>query len=322
MAQDLYAVLGVPRGADKDSIKKAYKDLARRFHPDMNPSPKDAERFKDINAAYDVLGDDEKRKLYDEFGEVSLKPGFDADRARQYSGGFGGGGFGGGGPDLSDFINSMFGGQARGGFGDEGGFCGGYPGRSPAGQKGRDLEGEVSVDLLTVLRGDPVEVSVRRPVHNADGSVSMTTDPVKVRVPEGIEDGGVVRLRGKGAPGRGHGPAGDLLLKIHLAPHPYLRKEGDDLYMDVPITIHEAMAGGRIEVPTLDGSVRVKLPAGATSGQKMRLRGKGVRMARGRGDLFLVLRPTAPETDAAEALALAEKLEAFYAKDVRTDLVL
>ena len=339
MSTDLYSVLGVSRGADQADLKKAYKDLARKFHPDRNPEPSAADRFKEINAAYDVLGDDEKRKLYDKFGDVSLKPGFDAEAARRYSQQFGGmpgggGGFGGG-PDLGDILSSMFGGGmgggpaggfsgGMGGGGMPGGFAGagrGYGGRG-GNQRGRDLEGDVRVHVGQVLRGDPVEVTVRRPVYQGDGSVRMSQSTLKVRVPEGIDDGGVVRLRGKGAPGRGGAPAGDLLLKVHLTPSPYLRKEGEDLYMDVPLTIAEALGGARIEVPTLDGPVRVKVPAGATSGQKMRLRGKGVLKPGGRGDLYLVLRPTVPETDDPEALEAAEALDRFYDGDVRAGLEL
>ena len=341
MSTDLYSVLGVARGADQADVKKAYKDLARKFHPDRNPEAAAADRFKDINAAYDVLGDEEKRKLYDEFGDVSLKPGFDAAAARRYSQQFGGmpggGGFGGG-PDLGDILSSMFGGGMGGGRrgggmggGPAGGFSGGMPGGFAGGggdyggrgnPRGRDLEGDVRVHVGQVLRGDPVEVTVRRPVYQSDGSVRMSESTLKVRVPEGIDDGGVVRLRGKGAPGRGGARPGDLLLKVHLTPSPYLRKEGEDLYMDVPLTISEALGGARIEVPTLDGPVRVKVPAGATSGQKMRLRGKGVLKPGGRGDLYLVLRPTVPETDDPEALQAAEALDRFYEGDVRAGLEL
>ena len=350
MSKDLYRVLGVARGADQDSIKKAYKDLARRFHPDRNPSPAVADRFKEINAAYDVLGDAEKRRLYDEFGDVSLKPGFDADQARRFGGG-GFGGFGGGAQDLNDILNGMFGGGRPGGGrpggfggapgggfgggfggGPGGGFGGGFGGRpggpgggfrNPGGRrdaKGRDLEGDVHVSLGTLLRGEAVEVNVRRPAYHDDGSVSVQNRSLKVRIPDNVDEGGVIRLRGKGAPGRGGAPAGDLLLKVHLTPHPFLRRQGSDLYMDVPITIGEALTGGRVEVPTVDGPVRVRVPAGATSGTKMRIRGKGVRKGSGRGDLYLVLRPTVPATDDPAALELAEQLDAFYEGDVRADL--
>lgn len=340
MAKDLYATLGVSRGAEQSEIKRAYKDLARKYHPDRNPSPQGAERFKDITAAYDVLGDAEKRKLYDEFGEVSLKPGFNADEARRFSQGFGGfggggGGFGGGGPNINDILNGMFGGgQPGGGFGGGqpgGGFGGGFGGgpqpgfgggfdRGGRGMRGRDLEGDVHVNLAQVIKGDPVEVTVRRPVYHGDGSVSMKSASLKVRVPENVKDGGVVRLRGKGAPGRGGAPAGDLLLKVHLTAHPYLRKEGDELVMDVPVTVKEAILGGRIEVPTPGGVVRVKVPAGCTSGTKLRLRGKGAQGPRGRGDLLLILRPQVPKTHDPKAVELAEQLDAFYEGDVRAAL--
>ena len=334
MGSNLYATLGVPRSASQDAVKKAYKDLARKFHPDRNPSPQAAERFKDITAAYDTLGDPEKRKLYDEFGDVALKPGFNAEEARRYTQGFGGGGFGGGfgGGNLNDILNGMFGGQPGGGFrggptgfgggGPRGGFGGGGREAGRRGGRGRDLEGDVKVSLAQVLKGEPVEVTVRRPVYNADGSVRMSTDSLKVRVPETVKDGGVMRLRGKGAPGRGGAPAGDLLLKVTLTAHPFLRKEGEDLVMDVPVTVREALVGGRIEVPTPGGTVRVKVPAGCSSGTKLRLRGKGAQGSRGRGDLILVMRPQVPSSDDAEAVALAEQLDAFYDGDVRAALEL
>lgn len=326
--RDPYAQLGVPRTAGQDQIRKAYKDLAKRYHPDRNQDDEAAlDRFKQVNAAYDVLKDPEKRSLFDEFGEASLKPGFDAARARAWKsagGGFRGGFPGGGGRgNMEDILGSMFGG---GGFGRGFGGGAGPGGRGPAGfggamrRRGRDIEVELCVDLGAILRGEKVDVSYGRPVHHADGSVSRAVERLKVRIPPSVEEGGTVRLRGKGGPGRNGGPAGDLLLTVKFAAHPYLRRDGPDLYMEVPLTVHEALAGARVEVPTPDGSVKVRIPAGTISGRKLRLKGKGVPVRDGAGDLYLVLRPTPPETDDPAALEAAESLNAFYGGSVRADL--
>lgn len=327
--RDPYAVLGVPRDADADALRKAFKDLAKKYHPDRNQDDEAAsDRFKEVNAAYDVLKDPEKRSLYDEFGEISLKPGFDAARARAYknAGGFSGG-FGGGGPggnvNLDDLLGSLFGqggGRPGAGFGG-GGFGGGGFGGGPSPvRKGRDVTADLRVDLGQVLRGERIDVAYQAPVHHPDGSVGRETKRVKVKVPASVDDGGTIRLRGKGGPGRHGGPAGDLLLTIRFAEHPFLRRDGQDLYMDVPLTIHEAVAGAKVEVPTPSGSVRVKVPAGTQSGRKLRLKGKGVQGKSGAGDLYLVLRPTPPAADDAAALEAAAALDAFYDGDVRGDL--
>lgn len=331
--RDPYSVLGVPRTADHDRIRKAYKDLAKKFHPDRNQDDEAAaDRFKDVNAAYDVLKDADRKSLYDEFGDVSLKPGFDAARARAWKSGGGGfrGGFPGGGGgsagnpgNMDDLLGSLFG---RGGFG--GGFGGGAApgGRGPAGfggamrRPGRDIQVEVRVDLGAVLRGDKVDISYGQPVHHADGSVGRAVQRLKVRIPASVDEGGTVRLRGKGGPGRNGAPAGDLLLTVRFAPHPHLRRDGRDLYLDVPLTVHEALAGARVEVPTPVGSVKVRVPAGTTTGRKLRLKGKGVPAKDGAGDLYLVLRPTPPETEDPAALEAAEALNAFYGASVRSDL--
>jgi curved DNA-binding protein len=318
--RDLYSVLGVPRDADQETVRKAYKKLARKFHPDLNKSASAADKFKEINAAYDVVGDEEKRKLYDQFGEAATRPGFDAEQARrwQQAGGMGGmggmGGFGRGGRVHTDFADFGFGG--RGGPGGGGGgmnmedLLGSmFGGRARAPRRGADIEETVRLTLPEALAGTAITVQ-------AAGHGTL-----KVRIPSGIHDGGTVRLRGKGRPSPLGGSAGDLLLRVEIEPHPLLRREGDSLVMDVPLTVHEALAGGSVEVPTLDGNVRVKIPAGVRGGERLRLRGRGMPLKDDeRGDLYLVLRPTLPKTDDAEALRLAEQLAAFHREDVRGDL--
>ncbi|WP_266221043.1 DnaJ C-terminal domain-containing protein [Paraliomyxa miuraensis] len=284
--KDLYQHLGVSRTASADEIKKAYRKLTRQYHPDRNPGDAEAEeRFKDVSTAYEVLGDADKRTLYDEFGEVSLTQGFDPDKARAYArarqGGFGG--FGGGfgseagfsdfgearATSFEDLLSALF----RGGPGP-----GGAP-RRPTARRGADVSGEITVSLMDALHG----VSV--PLRIDMGGQARTLD---VKVPQGVPDGGKLRLRGQGGPGQ---PAGDVILTVHVRPHEHMRREGHDLHLRLPVSAYEAYRGGAIEsVPTPWGPVTLKLPAGAQNGQKLRLRGKGVQVpGRDAGDLYITL---------------------------------
>ncbi|MEM1030244.1 MAG: DnaJ C-terminal domain-containing protein [Myxococcota bacterium] len=305
--QDLYSVLGVSRGASAGEIKKAYRKLAGEFHPDRNPGAANEQRFKDVANAYEVLGDDDKRKLYDEFGEISTRPGFDAERARAAKnfGGFGGGGqvpF-----DLSDLFG---GGRAGGGapgnlgdlFGDLFGGGGGGGVRSGAGARARAFRGQDTLSTVRISFSDAVLGTTLRLTPRSGG------DPIQVRIPPGADDGSRVRVRGKGGSGVNGGPAGDLLLEIEVERHEHFTREGDDLYLDLPVTLVEAYRGAKIDVPTPQGEVKLTVPAGTQSGQKMRLRGKGVqRRGKPAGDLyvrFLVTYPTVEEVaEAVEAIA-------------------
>jgi molecular chaperone DnaJ len=374
--RNLYEILGVQKDADQAAIRKAFKKLARRFHPDVSKE-RDAEtRFKEINAAYEVLSDEQKRSWYDEFGEESLKVGFDADRARAYRsaagpGGFGGGGFGGG-VSLDELFGSMFGGgggrprRGRGGWGES----------VTVRRRGPDVEANVEIDLLTAIRGGESIIQLRRPASCGDcggeGGTGKQTCPacrgtgrvtqnrfgmqavvlceqcagsgstfaqecpscagsgrvmeqkrVKIRIPVGVSDGKVLRLRGLGGEGRNGGPAGNLMVSVRVQPHPVLSREGDDLELEVPITPGEALAGARIAVPTPDGDVKVRIPAGVRNGQQLRLEGRGLtRKGGGRGDLYLVLRPILPSADDPQAVELAKQLDAFLEEDVRASLKL
>lgn len=284
MAEDFYAVLGVSKGADADAIKKAYRKLARDLHPDKNPGNASAEtRFKAVNRAYETLSDEKKRKLYDEFGEDALREGFDADRARAYkqwqSRGGGGGGFGGGRVNLED----LFGGGMPGGSveyetsGDPFGDIFGGRGRRRGPTRGRDVEQELTIDFASAVRG--TNIQLRRPDQ---------VEPVTVRIPPGADEGSRVRVPGQGARSPNGGPPGDLVLVLHVEPHALFQREGDDLKLDVPITLTEAFRGGKVKVPTFDGSVAVKVPPGTSSGTVLRLRGKGVaRKGREPGDLYV-----------------------------------
>jgi len=286
-AKDPYAILGVARDADDDVIRKAYRKLARELHPDVNPdNPAAEDRFKAVSEAYSVLSDPDKRKAYDEFGEVSFQSGFDAAEARRardaFGGGFGGspnfGAGGGGTAGFEDLLSNLFG---RSG-----------PGRGPRQRRGADLEARVDLDFLDAARGCEQRFQVSRPTR--DGGQRSAS--VTVRIPPGVADGGQIRLRGKGGEGRGGGPAGDLIATIRVRPHPLFRREDRDILLEVPLTISEATLGTKIEVPSLDGRVTVTVPPGTDSGSKLRLRGKGVRHPSGgpAGDFYVVIKICVP----------------------------
>jgi len=291
MARDYYADLGVSRTASEDDIRKAYRALAQKLHPDKNQGDaKIEQRFKEVNQAYHALADDKKRKLYDEFGEAGLREGFNPHEARAYArgrgfpGGFAGGGFGGAAPEgggFSDLFGDLFGGGSR---------------RKP--RRGPDASSEITVSFQSAVRGAELELAL-------DGG----SRKVKVRIPKGADDGDRVRVAGAaGAPGPGI-PPGDLLLTLRVKPHPHFERDGLDLTLDLPITALEAHHGARIEVPTPSGNVTLKVPPRAQSGQLLRLRGKGVERGDKSGDLyvrFLVRLPeeTSPEIERAiETLA-------------------
>ena len=308
MSEDLYGILGVSRDASPEDIKRAYKKLARKHHPDLNPGDAAAEeRFKKLSFAYEVLNDAEKRALYDEFGEDAEKIGYDPERAKEYRewkrraeaaqsyGGFDFGG-GGGGPgyvDIEDLLGDLFRGRGRGG---------------P--RKGRDFEAQLRVSFMDAARGSSAHVDI--------GGVGG-----RVSIPAGIESGQRLRLEGKGGPGHEGGPPGDLYVRIEVEPHPLFTREGLDLGLVLPVTVAEALAGGSVDVPTLGGSVSLKIPPGAANGQKMRLRGKGIEKQGGaKGDLIVTLEVVMPAGgDDATRKKIAAELEALYeGQDVRREL--
>jgi curved DNA-binding protein len=316
MAKDFYAVLGVARDADDDTIKKAFRKLAMKHHPDKSPGKASEQRFKDINQAHEVLADPKKRALYDEFGEESLSQNFDADRARvirQYGGGGGraarGGArggpgfdvqeaFAGGGGDISDIFGDLFNRSGRGGAG----------GRARPASRGQDMESSVTVDFVSAVKGTQLEL------QRGDESVT-------VRVPPGAGEGSRLRIPGQGSPGFGGGPAGDLLLTIHVTPHPFFKRDGDDLHVDVPVTIGEAYRGEKIRVPTPDGEVTLKVPKHTQSGHVTRLRGKGVaRKGKDTGDLYVKFIVHVPTEDDPEVAKAVDVLAAKMTEDPRVGL--
>lgn len=302
--QDYYQTLGVKRDATAEQIRKAFKKLARENHPDAKKDdPAAAERFKAAAEAYDVLGDEEKRKKYDQFGG-------NWKHMRDGQNPFGGEGspFRNGGPVDVD-LRDLFGG--RGGvdleqlFGGMFGSGGGRGRGAPAAQRGEDLTAAIQVPFGTAALGGNYDVTVQR-----DGR----SERLGVKIPAGIEDGQTIRLAGQGHPGFQGGPAGDMLVTVHIAAHPWFRREGNDLLVDVPVSITEAALGAKIDVPTLsDGTVSLTLPPGTASGSKLRLRGKGVQSNRTKatGDQFVVVKIVPPRglDDAGRAL-----LEEFAAR--------
>lgn len=290
--RDFYEVLGVPRTASQDEIRKAYKKLARKYHPDVKPNDPDAERtFAEITEAHEVLGDEEKRKKYDQFGHGFAGAGGGGNPFEGFSGGAG--------FDLNDILGGMFGG---GGFGG-GGFGGGGGGRrgGARAQKGQDVQTEITV---------PFQVAVEGGFHEITIQTGAKSERLNVKIPAGIEDGKTIRLGGQGNPGMGGGAAGDLLVTVHVAPHPWFRREGRNLLIDVPITVSEAALGARVDVPTLtEGSVVLTVPPGSSSGAKLRLRGKGVLDPKTgeRGDQLVVLKVVLPKQLSDEAKELMEQ---------------
>lgn len=311
MAIDLYKDLGVAPGASADEIKKVYKKLAGQLHPDRNPGDQKVEaRFKAVNRAYQVLKDPEKRRLYDEFGEESLREGFNPAATRAYRNATRAAGArraSGGGVSFEDFASG--GGVGGGGFGDLLGelFSGGGRGRVRGGmpQKGADVSSEVAIDFVSAIRGAELRLRVQ------DGGEEVT-----VRVPPGAGDGDKVRVAGHGAPGMG-GPAGDLVITIRVNPHPFFERDGLDLHLNLPVTVGEAHRGAKVRVPTPDGPVTLSVPKHAQSGQEARLKGKGVKRAGKQGDLYVRFLIKLPAQDSPVIEQAVATLEEAMAGDVR-----
>jgi len=298
LARDPYQELGVSRGASADDIRKAFRKLAKQHHPDTNPNNKAAEeRFKQVSAAFDILGDPAKRKKFDA-GEI------DAD-GRETMRGFGGGGGGGpwgggsGGPrgprgaafedvDLSDILGEMFGarGGARGP--QPGGFGGGFS------QRGGDVRAKLEIDLEEAIHGG------RKRISFSDGR------SIDVTIPKGADEGQTLRLKGQGSPGRA-GP-GDAFIELAVKPHPIFRRENEALIMDLPVSVPDAVLGGKVEAPTPDGPVTLTVPKGANTGSTLRLKGKGLADTRGkRGDLLARIVVVLPEAADPQLEAFAER---------------
>ena len=309
-------MLGVARTAKPDEIKKAYRRLAKKYHPDVNPGDKRAEeKFKEVTAAAEVLNDPKRRALYDEFGADSLRSGFDEAKAETYRQWKRQGAPQGGMPfDFGDFQEVRVGDYGTFDFGsmfeDLFGGRAGRGRRTPMARQGASHEAEI-------------EVALRDAILGAERDVRVDGKTLRVSIPKGVVDGSSIRLAGQGAPGSHGGSAGDLYLRVKLRPHPWVRREGKDLYIELPVTVPEAVLGHEVTLPTFEGPVRLRVPPGAQSGTKLRLRGKGMPDLRGgeRGDLYAVIEVVLPEHTTGLEKAV-KPLEAFYKGDPRAGISL
>ena len=326
--RDPYEVLGVPRTASQDDVKKAYRRLAKKLHPDANKSDaKAAVKFAELNAAYEILGEDDKRKAFDR-GEI------DAEGKPRFRGfeGFGGHPGAGGGGGFETFTWGSDGNFRRGGGGAGAGGFGGIDeilknvfggGRAPRGggaqgpqqfdfddfgpaQRGQDVTAQVTITLAEAAKGGG------RRVHLPNGK------EIEVKIPAGLTDGQQIRLKGQGYAGAG--TPGDALITVNIAPHPYLKPEGANVRVEVPVTLYEAVLGGKVRVPTLDGAVELAIPPGTNAGRVFRLKGKGLPTKGGHGDLYAAVRIVLPEGSDSELEQLMRKWREQKPYDPRKDM--
>ncbi len=293
--KDYYKILGVKADAEKADIKSAYRKLARKYHPDLNPGKESEDKFKEVAEAWEVLGNDERRAEYDElhkYGGARPGAGFKpppgwqshAGGSEQYYSG-----------DFSEFFNDLFGGGFRT---EQSGF---------GGMRGQDVEIEMPVFLEETLEDKQKPVAFEMPVIENNQRV-MRRKSLKVKIPAGVSEGERIRVRGQGIPGSGGAPDGDLYLHIRLVPHPLFDVQGHDLSVVVPVAPWEAALGAKVTVPTLEGDIALTIRPGSQSGSKLRVKGKGLVSKQGRGDLYAVLKVVMPEKDGDEIDELWQKL--------------
>jgi DnaJ-class molecular chaperone len=328
---NLYDILGVAQSATKEEIRKSYRQLAAKYHPDRNADPSAPEQFRNITKAYEVLGTDERRELYDRYGDIALNPNFKGfEQQEESSNGFN--------DFFTNFVNNSHGTQSY--QGSEGyeketkksraeysgdywqtssnyqgfGFGEGNKDGFEPPEKGADIKAQVQITILDAVKGCSRRINVQRQTRWKRGSnAGMTQETVTVQIPNQSTGGDLIKIKGKGSPGKNGGAEGDLIITVAVQPHPYLSREGVDLFLTVPLTMLEAIEGCKIEVPTLTGSVRIQIPAGAKMGQKLRLRNRGaLKKNGGNGDFYLVLQPSIPEKHTARMREIAIELENFY----------
>lgn len=323
--KDYYKILGVNKNASQDEIKKAFRRLARKYHPDANPNdPKTEEKFKEVGEAYEVLKDSQKRSRYDQLGAnwkqyAGAGAGWPGGEGRTYTYNFGGRGFnfedlGGG---FSDFFETFFG---RGSDDRFSGFDPGFSTQFDRGtrtnmQKGQDMQSELSITLREAYSGTQRSLKLQR-----EGK----TRTVNVKIPEGIKDGGKIRVAGEGAKSPAGGPAGDLYLVINIAPHNFFTRKGDDLYCEVPVTIKEAFYGAKIDIPTFGGKIMVKVPPKTQGGKTLRLKGKGIPKLRSSefGDLYAKIKLILPEKLNSEQKKHFEEFARSYDENPRENIII
>ncbi|MCC6126134.1 MAG: J domain-containing protein [Pirellulales bacterium] len=332
MAEDYYKTLGVAKNASQAEIQKAYYELAKKYHPDKNPDDKTAKKkFQQVQAAFDVLSNAEKREMYDRYGSSFETRGAGGPQSTYTWGGGPGAGFGGAnaGPadfDFSQFFGERFGGGVGGAEGaGPGGFAelfkqfrgGGGGGRAAKGaaasRKGEDLLHAIQIPFSTAAVGGEVEFGVQRP--------SGKVDTISVKIPPGIEDGKKIRIRGQGSPAGRAGAPGDIVLTVHVLPHAYYQRRGNNLLVRVPITLGEAAEGAKIDVPTPKGTVSLHVPPGTSSGTKLRVKGHGVTPKNApAGDLLAEVQIVLPKNLSAADLKALEEIDARYAQEPRKEL--
>jgi curved DNA-binding protein len=311
--KDYYKTMGLARDASQDDVKRAYRKLARKFHPDVSKEANAEERFKEVQEAYEVLKDPEKRAAYDQLGSnwrsgQNFRPPPDWGKGFEHSRGFGTGED----PGYSDFFSSLFG--ARSPFGGSSG--GPRRGFSSAGQ---DHVAKIEITLEDAYHGGTREIELRSPELGADGHVVTRPRTLRVTIPAGVIAGQQIRLARQGSPGIGGGPAGDLYLEVSFRPHPLFEVEARDVTLTLPIAPWEAALGETVPVPTLGGTVDVRIPPGAKSGQRMRLKGRGL-PGQTPGDQYVVLKIVLPPQDSPEARALYEQMKRELPFDPRASL--
>jgi curved DNA-binding protein len=299
--KDYYQIMGVARDASADNIKRAYRRLARKFHPDVSKE-KDAEvRFKEVGEAYEVLRDPEKRAAYDALGtrkpgeEFRPPPDWQFDHGPEADSGV-----------HSDFFEQLFGGLGR-------------RGRASFRSRGFDTEGQVEVTIEEAFRGAERRLSLQRVAVDERGRAQPTTQQIDVRIPAGVVDGQRIRVASQGQPGVGGGPAGDLFLEVRLLPHRWFRAEGRDIWLDLPVTPWEAALGETVRVPTLGGRVDLKLPKGSQTDRQLRLRGRGL-PGTPAGDQLVVLKIMTPPPRDSAGEALYKQMADTLAMNPRQDM--
>jgi len=326
--RDYYKVLGVERTASADAIRKAYRRLAHKYHPDVSKEPNAEARFKEMQEAYEVLKDPEKRAAYDQLGSQwkageQFRPPPDWGSGFEFSGdgraragrsrgrgagprGFGAGEDGGlGEQDFSEFFSSLFG--------------GGSPFAAEGRRPGRDHHARIEIDLEEAFRGTTRMLELKRPELKPDGTLELRNHTVRVTIPPGVTAGQLIRLAGQGEPASGRGSAGDLYLETHIRPHRLFQLDGRDVTLTLPVAPWEAALGASVTVPTLGGPVEVQIPPGSQSGQKLRLRGRGL-PGKPAGDQFVQLKVVLPPGTSPEAKALYEEMRRKLNFDPRADL--
>lgn len=320
--RDYYEILGIQRTAAQDEIQRAYRKLARKYHPDVNKSAGAEDKFKEINEAYEVLKDPEKRKMYDQLGpdwrsgqDFRPPPGWNV----HYDFGGGGAQQWGGAGGFSDFFESLFGGA--GGFrqAQRGGAGRGFGQGAVWRQAGADQETTIRISLEDAFRGGTRPIVLQTQAINPNGQIEVQEKRYDVKIPAGMLTGQKIRLPSQGGEGVGGGPRGDLYLKIEIEPHPVFTLKGHDLYMDVPVSPWEAVLGAEADINTLSGPVTLKIPGGTQSGRKMRLRGKGMPNPKGQpGDLYatvVVKVPTNPSGRERELFEELKKISGFNPRE-------